>query len=179
MRFLSVYCLIMVGGLALEACAATGSYSAGPFRGKIVDAETKQPLEGAVVLAIWDKQGPIGGPGGPRSLFYDAQETLTDSNGEFNLPGISGFFPLSKIRGPLIVIFKPGYGSYPRFAPRTDWRERLILGEHITLPLIPARTRQMRLESRVDINPLGIPDENKRELLRLLRIDREELFPTK
>lgn len=176
MRFVMVYRLVLVGSLALGACAATGAYSVGPFQGKIVDAETKQPLDGAVVLAVWYKQGPVGGPGGPPSLFYDAQEIMTGSNGEFFLPGISGFFPLSKLRGPRFFIFKPGYGSYPRFAPSDEWRDRLVSGKYVTIELMPARTPEMRRES-ASISTGGVPDEKMPELLRLLRRDREERFP--
>ncbi len=142
-----------------------------------MDAETKHALEGVVVVAVWTKQGPIGGPGGAPALFYEAQEVLTDANGEFSLPGLRGFFPLSRIYGPRIIIFKPGYGSYPRFAPRTDWGDRLLSGEHVTLELIPARTREMRLKSGTGIDPVEVPEEKKRELMRLLRLDHDHLFP--
>ena len=176
MKFRLAYHVLLTGALTLSACSATGYYSVGPFRGRVVDAGTKKPLAGAAVLAIWYKQALIGGFGGPPSLFYDAQEALTDANGEFSLPGLHGFFLFSKVRGPEVIIFKPGYGSYPNFAPGDEWRDRLTAGQYTTIELPLARTREMRLRSS-DINPVSVPDDKKREVLRLLHIDHEELFP--
>lgn len=176
MKFLTAYGLILASSIAVAACAASGLYSDGPFRGKVVDAETRQPLEGTVVLAVWYKIPPIGGPGGPRSQFYDAQEVLTDAGGEFTLSGVRGFFPLSEILGPVFIIFKPGYGSFPRFAPSNEWKDRLVSGEYVTIGLVPARTPEMRRES-ASITTGRVPDEKMPELLRLLRIDREKRFP--
>ena len=55
----------------------------GPFQGKIVDADTKEPVEGVVVLFYWYQKHFFAG-----STFIDAQATLTDRNGEFYIPGI-------------------------------------------------------------------------------------------
>ena len=59
-------------------------YPSGPYRGRVVDAETKQPLAGAAVLAVWRWGGP--GLGHPSEGFHDALEVLTDANGEFVVP---------------------------------------------------------------------------------------------
>lgn len=85
---------------------------AGPWNGKIIDVETKDPLEGAVVLAIWQRVYRT--PAGDNSHFYEAKETVTDKEGKFEIPSYTpiNLLPLlSYMRGPEFTIFKPGYGS--------------------------------------------------------------------
>ncbi len=84
------------------------------FKGKVIDVETIKPIEGAVVAAIYYVK--YFGPFGSDSAYADVQETLTDSNGEFTIPG-NIFFHLwpftsggSKTK---FIIFKPGYRPYP------------------------------------------------------------------
>jgi hypothetical protein len=84
------------------------------FNGRVIDAETKEPIEGAVVAVIYRWYPIIGTPGGVNSVEYDAKETLTNEKGEFH---ISTTFVVT---GPFgvnphveFIIFKPGYGSHP------------------------------------------------------------------
>ncbi len=81
------------------------------FRGRIIDAETKAPIEGAVVVVLYWKVYIMGGPGGPRSTILDAKETLTDSNGEFHFPSFIAFTPFSHEDCARFIIYKPGYMS--------------------------------------------------------------------
>ncbi|MBI5694416.1 MAG: carboxypeptidase regulatory-like domain-containing protein [Nitrospirae bacterium] len=105
--------LLAVAGCIVLFLALT-SYHAGPWRGQVIDAETKQPIEGAVVVAVWEKWSYL--PLGPYVDNVDAKETVTDKNGEFviqehrmlQLPVIR------RIKGPLLTIFKPEYGYFPR-----------------------------------------------------------------
>lgn len=47
---------------AVPACATPIRYSAEPIEAWVVDAETKQPLDGVVVTANWQlKEGTFGG----------------------------------------------------------------------------------------------------------------------
>ena len=57
----------------------------GPYKGKVVDAETREPLEGVVVLGVWSKVYP--NVAGTTSEFYDSVELLTDKKGEIKIPG--------------------------------------------------------------------------------------------
>lgn len=88
----------------------------GPWKGKVIDSETKEPIEGAAVLAVWERVYRT--PAGDNSYFYEAKETLTDKNGFFE---ISSYTPInllpiiSYIDGPELTIFKPGYGSFPAY----------------------------------------------------------------
>ncbi|HYA15573.1 MAG TPA: hypothetical protein VEF33_14645 [Syntrophales bacterium] len=48
------------------------------FRGRIIDTETKAPIEGAVVVVSYNKTTLVGGPGGLSTDTFDVRETLTD-----------------------------------------------------------------------------------------------------
>lgn len=86
-------------------------YSKPEFRGRIIDAETKESIEGAVVVVSYNKWN-FGGPGGGNTLPFDAKEMLTDKNGEFYFPSYTTLIgPLSKVRHAEFIIFKPGYMS--------------------------------------------------------------------
>lgn len=78
----------------------------GPYEGRVIDADTGQPIEGVVVLGTWDRETPT--PGGAVHSFYDAQETLTNRNGDFVIKGI-GLLVLNNIVPPNITVFKVGY----------------------------------------------------------------------
>ena len=84
--------------------------SLAPFKGKVIDADTKEPVQGAVVLAVYYFTGY--GPAGAMSSVKDGQETVTDKNGEFKLLRTRRWFVL--FRGypeGTLEIFKPGYGT--------------------------------------------------------------------
>jgi hypothetical protein len=84
-----------------------------PFEGKVIDADTKEPIEGAVVLAVYyDEATSIAGT---NTFPIDAQEALTDSRGEFKIPEVKRWFgdrPGTVVDARL-TIFKPGYGVFP------------------------------------------------------------------
>ena len=89
-------------------------YSKPEFRGRVIDVETKQPVEGAVVVVLYEKW-EFGGPGGGNTLPMDAKETLTDKNGEFYFPSYRTMIgPLSKVSDVSFIIFKPGHMSVTR-----------------------------------------------------------------
>lgn len=84
------------------------------FRGKVIDAETKKPIEGAVVVAIYKKHPIISGPAGGSASIVNIKETLTDEKGEFYFPPYTTFIqPLAKEWRTDFVIYKPGHGCYP------------------------------------------------------------------
>jgi len=95
--------------LLLLTCCITSCYPIrhdGPYKGRIIDAETGKPIEGVVVLGVWYKE--IATVAGGVSSYYDAKETVTDKNGEFEIKGM-GLKILSNI-GPMhVLIFKAGY----------------------------------------------------------------------
>jgi hypothetical protein len=84
------------------------------FKGKIVDAETKKPIEGAVVVAMYKKYPIISGPGGGSASIMHIKEALTDKKGEFHISSYTTFIQPLFIEDDVdFIIYKPGYGSHP------------------------------------------------------------------
>jgi len=97
---------ILILALLLTGCFSRLALNDGPYQGKVADAATKEPIEGVVILAHWYKDIPT--VAGAVSRYYDVQETVTDENGEFLIPG-QGPRVMSNIEPPLLHIFKAGY----------------------------------------------------------------------
>ena len=84
------------------------------FKGRVIDAETKEPIEGAVVVAAYYKS-TMGVPHRYSDIIH-FQEVLTDKNGEFQIPSYTTIIqPLSWEDMVTFIIYKPGYGSYPAY----------------------------------------------------------------
>ena len=112
-----VLILIVCGSIWSSANAAT-------FKGKVIDADTKEPIEGAVVVAVSHEQPqrfPERAPG-----LKDVKECfLTGKNGEWTIDGPTGkwggaaqqyytFLTGSYYtRPPEFIVFRPGYCSWP------------------------------------------------------------------
>ena len=90
----------------------------GPYSGKVIDADTKEPIAGAVVLAIWTLEFH-GGPAGALEKLCDVKVTTTDTKGEFTMSKGSGFhlWPFTDIDKARFTIFKGGYDAYPPSLP--------------------------------------------------------------
>lgn len=107
--------------LIVFICGATSSYagwliySKPELKGKVIDSETKEPIEGAVVVAMYSKR-TIGGPGGAYSSIIKVKEQLTDKKGEFKFSSYTTLIqPLSTESLVTFIVFKPGYGSFPGY----------------------------------------------------------------
>jgi hypothetical protein len=96
--------LLAVLALLLSGCA--GQEQWGPFRGRIVDADTGAPIAGAHVIVTWYERQP--NPVQRQLVFFDAQETVTDEDGYFELPGLDRTFNLT-MEPPAFDYFVPGY----------------------------------------------------------------------
>ncbi len=87
-------------------------YTKPVFKGKVIDAETKQPIEGAVVVVAYYKEVFRLMPG-PGNQLIDVKETLTDKEGLFTIPSYATFIdPFSVSDNSDFIIFKPGYGKF-------------------------------------------------------------------
>ena len=169
------------------ASSASFYYSDGPWMGRVIDAETKEPIEGAVVLAVWNKV--YASPTGRHHYFFEAKEVLTDKNGLFVIQKLKtiNFLPIiSTIEGPEFVIFKPGYTSFPgpaynyfhNYFPYSPLRVDLItLGElfkkNITIELLKLKNKEERLKVLPSINaPFTGNREKKKNLIKLINAER-------
>jgi len=146
----------------------------GPYKGRVVDAETERPIAGAVVHGTWSKVA-LGGA----STYYDSYEILSDKNGEFKIPG-KGVLLLSEIDEMGITVFKAGYeqvgprtwaglrrgamretviwnGNYVTFRlARLSMEQRRQRG--VSMPLVPPEKQKLlRLESNRENIELGLP----------------------
>ena len=114
------FCGVFLVAVVASNISGTGwiFYHDGPYRGKVVDADTGNPIEGAAVLGEWPLE-TYGGAGGRVQIYCDAQETMTDKNGEFIVPQAFcfHFWPFTKLGSTIFKIFKPGYDSYPPSLP--------------------------------------------------------------
>jgi hypothetical protein len=75
--------------------------------GKIIDYDTRKPMEGVVVSCVWSYE-LVRFSEAPKREFYDYFETLTDQDGSFMIPG-KGLCIIRNIYPPEITIFKAGY----------------------------------------------------------------------
>lgn len=154
-----------------------------PFEGKVIDADTKTPIEEAAVLAVY--HGSTISVAGSNTYPVDAQETLTDANGEFKISAKTIWF--GKVGGwpeGNIIIFKPGYGIFP------SHKKSKAVGENKSCPppkryivyeLPKLKTREERkknvISMRKYIYPLylqAINEERKSLGLRTIKIPKEE-----
>ena len=85
--------------------------SAGSYRGRVVDAQTRQPIPDAVVVILWQRLDDQ--VEGVRRL-VTAQETFTDSKGEFihDVREVEAKLP-ARTLAPRMLMFRPGYTPVP------------------------------------------------------------------
>lgn len=106
--------IIVIFSLLSKGFAGWLIYHKPEFKGKVIDAETKESIEGAVVVAIYKKHTLISGPGGGYTSIIKVRETLTSNKGEFYIPSYTTIIQPNSIEDTAeFIIYKPGYGSYP------------------------------------------------------------------
>lgn len=159
----------------------------GPWQAQVVDAETKQPLEGVVVLAVWDKH--MRGFGVHGDLGYgESEEVLTDKDGRFTIAARSSFTlnPFVYLKDPEFLIFKSGYGRavWPEYKNAEQWpkekREqlnsyaRLFQLDGIVIEMSRLRTLDERKEylGKARIGFLTVPREKTPLLQDAITVER-------
>ena len=182
--FLLTVVIMMLWNASALASSASLYYSDGPWMGKVIDAETKEPIERAVVLAVWDKVYAT--PTGRQSYFFDAIETLTDKNGTFiiSIFNAVNFLPIIRhIEGPNFIIFKPGYTSFPgpaynyfhKYFPHSPLRVDIktlgdLFKKGVTVEVLRLKIRGERLRNI----PGGPTDVNAKKLPLFYKLINEE-----
>lgn len=102
-------------GLLVLATAAHAGYR-GPFEGRVVDADTLEPIQGAVVFVQWTYVRI----GMETETLYDTAEILTDEQGYFQIKKKWSWNPWTNWRLMSdVIIFKAAYAA---FQTRAWWR---------------------------------------------------------
>jgi hypothetical protein len=94
----------LVGFLVLDF---TGTGCAGTIQGQVVDAQTGQPVAGAVVLGVWTKVAGL--PGLHHHELVGVQEVETDAEGRFILKRAKSIIHEDD---ESITVYKPGYVAW-------------------------------------------------------------------
>ncbi|MBI5408653.1 MAG: hypothetical protein HZA14_04745 [Nitrospirae bacterium] len=162
-------------------------FAAGPWKGKIIDIETKEPLEDAVVLAVWQRAYRT--LAGANTYFYEAKEVLTNKEGTFEIPSYTpiNLLPIvSYIREPEFTIFKPGYLSIDIRLDENVTDKAVELPEKgkvfrlspgiIELPKL--KTREERIKSLNAVETVidsSVPEEKFKNTLKMVDIENRNL----
>lgn len=146
----------------------------GPYRGKVIDADTRAPLVGAVVVAHWfrDRVGSFHSVMG----HYAVREVVTDSDGVFviDAKAIEEGAP-RRTYYPEFFIFMRGYGSFPRRQKAPTGFVGGVFERAGTMVELPRlESREERRENLYWINPNSFSDKPFSELPELMRNVNEE-----
>ncbi|MFH1674411.1 MAG: hypothetical protein ABIF87_13420 [Pseudomonadota bacterium] len=163
--------------ISTSGCAIVHHY--GPYMGKVVDKETGEPIEGAAVLAVYHTEFYF--IAGPVSYYLDAQETLTDKKGEFEIPSLTSFTfrPLHGFWSRAdFTIFKPGYGCYPRHKDSgpvfVKPKGNLPENEYVIVKLPRLKTLEERKDN-LPSSPTSVPNDKMKLFLYLRDLERINL----
>ena len=120
-----------------------------PIKGYVVDVDTGKPIEGVIVVGLWDLAQYFGhGSGGYAKVIV----ATTDKEGKFKLPFWVTFKPWTFHSGmneiaPKIVIYKPGY--------KIDWSHKIM---RLGFPRNTAMTEEEKNQARekYSLNPVKV-----------------------
>lgn len=169
--------MLLLGALTISTACTAREFSAEPIEAYVVDAKTRQPLEGVIVTANWElERGTFGGNVVVGQLMV--MEAVTDKNGRFYFPtwgpkrAEEGHFV---DKDPQLLLFKPGYAylrlfnKYPggdreaRLRPvrRSDWHGKTVALEQFKGSLREYAGQLARLEISLDFARHGVNCEWK------------------
>jgi hypothetical protein len=146
----------------------------GPYRGQVIDADTRAPLAGAVVVAYWPRDRIY--PFHSVMEHYAVREVLTDADGRFVIDGgdIERSAPKRTLY-PRFLIFIPGYGSFPRLqkAP-TGFTGGIFEGDGALVELPRLESPEARRGNLYWITPNSFTDTPFTDLSQLMKKINEE-----
>jgi len=162
------------------------------FRGKVIDSDTKEPIEGAVIVVYWyeARSTPFLGES---TRLKEVKECLTDKNGEWKIVGEEGRGlnpdPSSSVdtgsyytRKPEFIIFMPGYCSWPKgFSVkscqgrmRSTGAGTIMEGKTIELPKLVNREDRLNVLADAVGEDITILRKQK-TFMKLINIERKNL----
>jgi hypothetical protein len=136
-------CLLVVLLLAVPFAAACSS---APYTAKVVDAETGEPVEGAVYLAVWwetvsGKKAWFEGASVEMAKFVEGH---TDEKGWIQVPRFWFRYPFARER--TLTAYKPGY---------VMWNQEYVFPTREKRSGFDASNREVRLERWKDSHKYG------------------------
>jgi hypothetical protein len=166
---------LLVGSLLLLSGASALGQSSddwyldgyrGPYQGRVMDADSRVPLTGVAVVAVWRRE--IIYPLFYRTEVYRATETVTDDQGNFLLHAkeIEEGAP-RWTRRPTFVIFLPRYTVF-QGVPEGRFEK-----PGTTIELRRLKSWQERLGSN-SVSPYSLSDYPFRDFPNLMRLFNEE-----
>jgi hypothetical protein len=176
---------ILLGLLVLTWCSVAVAQTAqplkphldgpgGPYRGRVLDAETGKPLAGVVVVAVWRRDRIM--PFHSRSEHYAAREALTNADGEFVIDAddVERNAP-KRTWHPFFTIFLPGFGRprAPAGTPPTLTR-RFYEGPGNTIELPKLKDKEERLMHLRTLSPYGMSESPFIEIPEFTRLFNQE-----
>ncbi|HID70854.1 MAG TPA: carboxypeptidase regulatory-like domain-containing protein [Desulfobacterales bacterium] len=93
----SLCIIVLILAVTISGCSTDTTF-------RVLDAETKKPVEGAVALATWTKYKGL--PGLSYGYTAKAIEAVSDKDGYFIIPGVTGTIAFNT---PYLQVYKPGY----------------------------------------------------------------------
>lgn len=105
----------------------------GPYWGRVIDADTGEPIQGANVMGKWEIESHFLIVAS--NDYADARETITDSEGKFILPLArkTWLWPFSWLYLEDLYVYKSGYDSHPpriqqvwSKVEKEKWKEKLV-----------------------------------------------------
>jgi hypothetical protein len=124
--------------VALIASTVLAGCATGPVRAQVLDAETRRPIAGAVVLGVWTRV--VGGPGGfsYHHELVGVRETETDADGRFELERLPSSGLDGEGDGQAITVYKFGYLAWSNiFLFRGNLRQNQRVPREIILERFP------------------------------------------
>jgi hypothetical protein len=169
---------IVTGVLVMTGCLpGRFVYGSGPYRGRVQDADTKRPLAGAAVVAVWIREGAALGPEGPSEAYFNALEVLTDAQGEFMMAAKTHFTLVGRIRDPKFSVYSPGYVPFPHSGthPQGDaikaaYHRRVF---EFRLPRVTTENEHSYADRPVRLG--GVPESKVPISFRLVNQERQRL----
>lgn len=162
----------------------------GPWTAQIVDRQTQQPLDGVVVVAVWNKRyGSVGGWAG--GGYFASEEVVTGADGRFTIAPLKKLLldPFAILKGPEFYIFKGGYGKW-MFQGQEYWSKldidesarqlddawRRFNGDGVLIelpPLITTRDKQRAMNEAMP--PVDVPRTSTPKMIEAINRERLSL----
>ena len=170
--------LLLSAVLLCSGCVSYLGYG-GPYEGRVIDRDTRQAIEGAVIHGTWQIHDPCSKTAA--ATYHDSQETLTDKKGEFKING-KGLRIMSCVDEMVVTVFKAGYAQQkatpwsalknPSASEDVEWEGgKAIFEGSKAIFKLRRLTAEERLKREVDL-----PDtpDGKRSLFRIEK-NREQM----